>query len=135
MYMDAKKQTSSKEPDTGQQIAIDISKMYQFRPDEMIPDIRASSYSNVSYITCTNRDVFIDFLEMPGIKKDGKMMIPGTGSTCRTPLPSSLPQSSPRCSKVLISVARWNFFSPNRENNLPPERLDKYKVTFFLYLH
>jgi hypothetical protein len=78
MYMDAKKQTSTKEPGTGQQIAIDISKMYQFRPDEMIPDIRASSYSNVSYITCTNRDVFIDFLEMPGIKKDGRMMIPGT---------------------------------------------------------
>jgi len=41
-------------------------------------DIRTSSYSNVSYITCTNRDVFIDFLEMPGMKKEGKMMVPAT---------------------------------------------------------
>jgi hypothetical protein len=76
--MKNQKQTPSKEPDTKQQFLIDVGRMYQFKPEEMMPDIKTSSYSNVSYLTCTNRDVFIDFLEMPGIKKDGKMMIPAT---------------------------------------------------------
>lgn len=68
--MDAKKQPAP--------VPLDFGRMYQFRPEEMCPDVRASAYANVSYITCTNRDVFIDFLEMPGVKKDGKMMIPAT---------------------------------------------------------
>jgi uncharacterized protein (DUF2267 family) len=76
--MAAKNQNSSKKPVNANQLPIDIGRMYQFRPDEMVPEIRTSSYSNVSYITCTNRDVFIDFLEMPGIKKDRKMTVPGT---------------------------------------------------------
>jgi hypothetical protein len=76
--MDAKKEKAPKESTTGRQIPIDFGKMYQFSPEEMCPDIRSSSYANISFITCTNRDVYIDFLEMPGIKKDGKMMIPAT---------------------------------------------------------
>jgi hypothetical protein len=76
--MDAQKHTTPKEQDPQQQFLIDVARMYQFKPEEMIPDIKTSSYSNVSYLTCTNRDVFIDFLELPGIKKDGKMMVPAT---------------------------------------------------------
>jgi hypothetical protein len=76
--MVSQKQTKPKEQDPQQQFLIDVARMYQFKPEEMIPDIKTSSYSNVSYLTCTNRDVFIDFLEMPGIKKDGKMMVPAT---------------------------------------------------------
>ena len=76
--MDAKMENVPKDLPTGRQIPIDFGRMYQFSPEEMCPDIRASSYANISFITCTNRDVYIDFLEMPGIKKDGKMMIPAT---------------------------------------------------------
>ncbi|MEN6442447.1 MAG: DUF3467 domain-containing protein [Methanoregula sp.] len=76
--MNSQKQTTPKEQDPRQQFLIDVGRMYQFKPEEMMPDIKTSTYSNVSYLTCTNRDVFIDFLEMPGIKKDGKMMIPAT---------------------------------------------------------
>jgi len=76
--MAAKKQAKGAAPVPGQPVPIDFGRMYQFGLDEMCPDVRTSAYANVSYITCTNRDVFIDFLEMPGIKKDGKMMIPAT---------------------------------------------------------
>jgi hypothetical protein len=76
--MDTKKQTAKAAPVPGQPVPVDFGRMYRFSPDEMCPEVRASAYANVSYITCTNRDVFIDFLEMPGVKKDGKMMIPAT---------------------------------------------------------
>ena len=76
--MDTKKQGTPKSSIRVQPVSLDVGKMYQFSPDEMYPEVRSSSYANVSYITCTNRDVYIDFLEMPGIKKDGKMMIPAT---------------------------------------------------------
>jgi len=44
-----------------------------------MPDISYSTYSNLAYIQVTHRDVYIDFLEMPGIKReDGKMHVDGT---------------------------------------------------------
>jgi len=61
-----------------QKFLLDIGRMYEFNPEDMTPDIKTSAYSNVAYITCSNRDIFIDFLELPGVKKDGKMMVPGT---------------------------------------------------------
>jgi len=65
-------------PEKNDKIPLDIGRMYEFNPNEMTPDIRTSAYSNVAFITCSNRDVFIDFLELPGIKKDEKMMVHGT---------------------------------------------------------
>ena len=61
-----------------QKFLLDIGRMYEFNPEDMTPDIKTSAYSNVAYITCSNRDIFIDFLEIPGAKKDGKMIVPGT---------------------------------------------------------
>lgn len=77
IYMETPKQIPDKEKDV-RQFLVDVGRMYQFKAEEMTPDIKTSSYSNVAYLTCTNRDVFIDFLEMPGMKKDGKMMVPAT---------------------------------------------------------
>lgn len=58
---------------------IDIQKMYAYQPDDLTPDISYSTYSNLAYIQVTQRDVYIDFLEMPGIRReDGKMHINGT---------------------------------------------------------
>ena len=61
-----------------QKFLLDIGRMYEFNPEDMTPDIKTSAYSNVAFITCSNRDIFIDFLELPGVKKDGKMIVPGT---------------------------------------------------------
>ena len=59
-------------------LTIDLNKIYKFGPEDINIDITASHYSNLAYVTCEHRDVFVDFLEMPGIKKDGKMMVNGT---------------------------------------------------------
>lgn len=65
-------------PEKNEKFLLDIGRMYEFNPEDMTPDIKTSAYSNVAFITCSNRDIFIDFLELPGVKKDGKMMVPGT---------------------------------------------------------
>jgi hypothetical protein len=59
-------------------LTIDLNEIYKFGAADINIDITASRYSNLAYVTCEQRDVFIDFLEMPGIKKDGKMMVNGT---------------------------------------------------------
>ena len=59
-------------------LTIDLNEIYKFEPQDLTIDITVSRYSNLAYVTCEQRDVFIDFLEMPGIKKDGKMMVNGT---------------------------------------------------------
>jgi len=57
---------------------IDLRELYQFEPGELQPDITHSSYSNLAYVQVTHRDVFIDFLEMPGIRRDDRMRVNGT---------------------------------------------------------
>lgn len=59
-------------------IMVDVRELYKFEPKDIIPDISIVRYSNLAYIQITHRDVYIDFLEMPGIKKDGKMLLNGT---------------------------------------------------------
>lgn len=56
---------------------IDIRDMYKFEPEDLAIDISATHYSNVAYIQVAPRDVIIDFLELPGVKKDGKMVVSG----------------------------------------------------------
>ena len=57
---------------------IDIRDMYKFKPEDLTLDISATYYSNVAYIQVAPRDVIIDFLGLPGTKKDEKMV----GSIC-----------------------------------------------------
>jgi len=62
----------------GQAMTLDLSNLYKFEHGDLVADIRTSAYSNLAFIQVTHRDVFIDFFEMPGTKKDGKMVMPGT---------------------------------------------------------
>src|SRR5574341_549548 len=59
-------------------ITVDLRELYKFEQKDIIPDISIVRYSNLAYIQITHRDVYIDFLEMPGIKKDGKVLLNGT---------------------------------------------------------
>jgi rhodanese-related sulfurtransferase len=61
-----------------QAVIIDLADLYKFEPEDLLADIKSSAYSNLAYIQVTHRDVVIDFFEMPGTKKDGKMVLPGT---------------------------------------------------------
>ena len=57
---------------------IDLRELYKYDAKDMQVDITAVKYTNLAYVQISPRDVEIDFLEMPGVKKDGKMMINGT---------------------------------------------------------
>jgi hypothetical protein len=59
-------------------IAIDLEEMYKIDPKKVASDITHCRYSNLAYIQVTERDVFIDFLEMPGVKKDDRQVVNGT---------------------------------------------------------
>ncbi len=61
-----------------QAVIIDLADLYKFEPEDLLADIKSSAYSNLAYVQVTHRDVVIDFFEMPGTKKDGKMVLPGT---------------------------------------------------------
>ena len=61
-----------------QAVTIDLADLYKFNPEDLVADIKTSAYSNLAYVQVTHRDVVIDFFEMPGTKKDGKMVLPGT---------------------------------------------------------
>ena len=62
----------------GRAVSIDIGKCYQFKPEDFEIDVTTVRYSNNSFIQVMNQDVFIDFLELPGVKKDGKMIANAT---------------------------------------------------------
>jgi hypothetical protein len=73
------KETDQKtEPEKDAVRMINFNELYKYNPADLVPEITVSRYSNVAYIQVTQRDVYIDFLELPGIKKDGKMAVNGT---------------------------------------------------------
>lgn len=80
--MTAKKRTLTNEeeiaPEDDGTVVIDLGKIYSFDPKDIVPEITDVRYSNLSFIQVTHRDVYIDFLQMPGIKKDGKVLVNGT---------------------------------------------------------
>ena len=76
-----KKKDRPEEDASGEQtetIRIDLKEIYRVDPKNILPDISAIHYSNLAYVQVSQRDVCIDFLEMPGIKRDGKFFVTGT---------------------------------------------------------
>ena len=59
-------------------VGVDLKQLYAFEAGDLVPDITLTRYSNLAYVQVSPRDVYIDFLEMPGVKKDGRMMVNGT---------------------------------------------------------
>ncbi len=62
----------------GQTVSIDIGKCYQFKPEDFEIDVTSVHYSNNSFIQVMGQDVFVDFIELPGVKKEGKMVANST---------------------------------------------------------
>ncbi len=58
-------------------VTIDFADLYKFDKDDLAINISTVGYSNIAYMQVGHRDVYIDFLEMPGTRKDGKMLIDG----------------------------------------------------------
>ncbi len=58
-------------------VPIDMAKIYAMSFENAEPNIQVTGYSNLAYIQVSQRDVYIDFLELPGMKKDNKVQING----------------------------------------------------------
>jgi len=56
----------------------DVRDLYKMYIEKLSVDVKVSRYSNLAYIQVTPRDVTIDFLEMPGVKRDGKDVVGAT---------------------------------------------------------
>ncbi len=67
---------ANKEKD--QTMSVDIGKCYQFKPEDFEIEVTSEHYSNNSFIQVMNQDVFVDFMRIPGVKKDGKMVASAT---------------------------------------------------------
>lgn len=63
--------------ETAEKASIDIGDLYRFKREDLILDISSTHYSNLTYIQVASRETVLDFLELPGVKKDGKMVING----------------------------------------------------------
>jgi len=63
------------ENEENEQVTVDIRDLYKFDPSKLALEISEEIYSNLAYLQATDRDMYIDFLAMPGIKKEGGNMV------------------------------------------------------------
>ena len=56
---------------------IDFGEIYQIDPKNISVDVSSVYYSNIAFIQVNQRDILVDFLQFPGIKKDGKTVVNG----------------------------------------------------------
>jgi hypothetical protein len=61
-----------------QVVNIEIGKCYQFEPGDFEIDVSTIHYANSTFMQVMGQDVFVDFLEVPGVKKNGKMVANAT---------------------------------------------------------
>jgi len=55
-------------------VSLDIGNCYRFKPEDFEINVTSEKYANNSFVQVMNADVFIDFMALPGVKKDGKMV-------------------------------------------------------------
>jgi len=103
---------NTKKPDA-ESMTIDISEMYKYRKEDLMTDISSSAYSNLAYVQATHRDLYIDFLEMPGMKKDdGKMHIKGTRIYMSHSAAQKLAKALSEILKKVHSDGGMEFYTP-----------------------
>ncbi|MGC9445383.1 MAG: DUF3467 domain-containing protein [Candidatus Methanospirareceae archaeon] len=75
-----KSKTMEKEHDEvkSKKVEVDLEELYRFESKDVFLDLASTHYSNLANIQVSSRDVYIDFLEMPSIKKEGKSFVTGT---------------------------------------------------------
>jgi hypothetical protein len=79
----AEKPASHTEPDppaplaSGQTVPLDLGSLYRFDPSQLALDLIGTHYSNHAMVQFLGRDVYIDFLAIPGIQKEGKHYVQG----------------------------------------------------------
>ncbi|WFN36695.1 DUF3467 domain-containing protein [Methanomicrobium antiquum] len=97
-------------------MTIDVGEMYKYKKEDLMTDISSSAYSNLAYVQATHRDLYIDFLEMPGIKRDdGKMHIKGTRIYMSHSAAQKLSKALDGILKMVHSDGGMEFYTPEDE--------------------
>jgi hypothetical protein len=77
MVAKRKSEAEKVQPPGDSKVTVDLRRIYEFDAKDIVTDIDTTKYSNLAYIQVTPRDLYIDFLAMPGVKKDGRMVVSG----------------------------------------------------------
>ena len=56
-------------------IEIDLTEWMRIDSKNIVPDVSVVRYSNYAVVQVMQRDIYIDFLELPGVKRDGKVVV------------------------------------------------------------
>ena len=70
--------SNNENPEKDSTVSLDIGKCYRFDPENFEINIQNTQYANSTFILVMGQDVFIDFLALPGTKKEGKMTADAT---------------------------------------------------------
>lgn len=73
-----RKEHAVSEPSRKISVKVDLTELYKVEPSDLVLEIAEEHYSNLAVIQATQGDVYIDFLPMPGVMKDGKRVLKGT---------------------------------------------------------
>lgn len=97
-------------------IEINISELYNFDQKDLEINVSSVGYSNLSFIQVTHRDVCIDFLEMPGVNKDGKRSVNGKRIYMSHAAAQSLASELESILRKVYKNKVMEFYSPRKEN-------------------
>lgn len=111
---DVNKDKTTSDPEEKKPLSINFEDIYRFERSDVVLEISEEHYSNIAYMQVGGRDVCIDFFAMPGVKKDGRMVLRGT----RIYMPHVAAQ---RLVESLDSVLRSVYLDDKMETYTPRE--------------
>lgn len=101
---------------------IDLGRYYKYDQKDLTIEITEQHYSNFAMMQVTDKDAFIDFLLIPGVKKDDKMVLKGI----RIYMSHS---SAQKTAEALNNILETVYKSGDMETYTPPkDHVRKAKV-------
>lgn len=100
------------------EITVDLNDLYKIEPGNTILNMSESFYSNLAVANVSNADIRIDFLQVPGINKDGKSIIDAR----RIVLSHGVAQ---RLAEILINTLEKAYESGKMDQYIPADNSDE----------
>ncbi|MDO8874019.1 MAG: DUF3467 domain-containing protein [Methanoregula sp.] len=108
-------------------ISIDVGALYDFKVKDLELNLTDEYYSNTAFVQITQRDVRIDFLRMPGIKKDGKMVVNGVRVFMTHAAAQKMSLAIGATLKKVHSDGELENYNPDAEKTYTPSNTIKRK--------
>lgn len=102
------------------EVSIDIGDLYRFEASDLVLDISEEHYSNLAYMQVAPREVYVDFFALPGVKKDGKMLLRGTRIYMSHVAAQRLAETLDRVLKDVHQAGRMESYKPKEAKKTKP---------------